>query len=63
MRKYFAAILLLLLSASLALSVQKPDEWIKYTYVLQLISPSSLDSEALAAKATKYFDSFQVVKN
>lgn len=31
MRKYFAAILLLLMSASLALSIQKPDEWIKYT--------------------------------
>lgn len=35
----------------------------KRVYVLQLISPRSLDSEALAAKATKYFDSFQVVKN
>lgn len=31
MRKYFAAILLLLLSASLALGIQKPDEWIKYS--------------------------------
>ena len=168
MRKYFAAILLLLMSVSLALSIQKPDEWIIYTspegryrasvdepgvtfmtgyfdsvsgttfsadaardamvkringtlisesaislggypgrelkvltklvpvqaaegakpaeeakpaeaiecivrarfyeadkrvYVLQFIFPKSLDSDALAAKATKYFDSFQVVKN
>jgi len=35
----------------------------KRVYVLQLISPKALDSEALTAKATKYFDSFQVVKN
>jgi len=31
MRKYFAAILLLLVSASIAVSTQKVDEWIKYT--------------------------------
>jgi hypothetical protein len=30
MRKYFAAILLLLMSASLAMSVQKPAEWVRY---------------------------------
>ena len=35
----------------------------KRVYVLQLIFPKSLDNDALAAKATKYFDSFQVVKN
>lgn len=35
----------------------------KRVYVLQFIFPKSLDSDALAAKATKYFDSFQVVKN
>jgi hypothetical protein len=35
----------------------------KRVYVLQLISPKSLESDALSAKATKYFDSFQVVQN
>ena len=35
----------------------------KRVYVVQLISPKSLENDALAAKATKYFDSFQVVKN
>jgi hypothetical protein len=35
----------------------------KRIYIVQLIFPKSLESDALAAKATKYFDSFQVVKN
>jgi hypothetical protein len=35
----------------------------KRVYVLQMIFPKSLENDALAAKATKYFDSFQVVKN
>jgi hypothetical protein len=35
----------------------------KRVYVLQMIFPKSLESEALNAKAAKYFDSFQVVKN
>ena len=35
----------------------------KRVYVLQLIFPKSLESDALTAKATKYFDSFQVVRN
>jgi len=35
----------------------------KRVYVLQLISPKSLESDSLNAKATRYFDSFQVVKN
>jgi hypothetical protein len=35
----------------------------KRVYVLQFIFPKSLESEALAVKATRYFDSFQVVKN
>ena len=35
----------------------------KRVYVVQLISPKSLENDALAAKAAKYFDSFQVVKN
>ena len=35
----------------------------KRVYVVQLISPKSLENDALAAKAVKYFDSFQVVKN
>jgi hypothetical protein len=46
MRKYFAAILLLLMSASLALSIQKPDEWIKYT------SPEGGYSVSLPAQPT-----------
>jgi hypothetical protein len=75
MTKFIFAILLLLISASFALSIQKPDEWIKYSspersyevdkrvYVLQMIFPKPLESEAVNAKAAKYFDSFQVVKN
>ena len=35
----------------------------KRVYVLQVIFPKSLESEAINARATKYFDSFQVVKN
>ncbi|SRR6266545_4603541 len=35
----------------------------KRVYVLQIIFPKSLESEAVNAKAAKYFDSFQVVKN
>jgi hypothetical protein len=35
----------------------------KRVYVLQVIFPKSLESESINAKATKYFDSFQVVKN
>lgn len=35
----------------------------KRIYVLQFIFPKSLENEAMAAKAMKYFDSFQVVKN
>jgi hypothetical protein len=35
----------------------------KRIYVLQFIFPKSLESDAVAAKAAKYFDSFQVVKN
>jgi hypothetical protein len=35
----------------------------KRIYVLQLIFPKSLESDAMAAKAAKYFDSFQLVKN
>jgi hypothetical protein len=35
----------------------------KRVYVLQIIFPKSLDGDAVSAKATKYFDSFQVVKN
>jgi hypothetical protein len=32
-------------------------------YVLQVIFPKSRESEAINARAAKYFDSFQVVKN
>lgn len=35
----------------------------KRVYVLQIIFPKSLDGDAVSAKAAKYFDSFQVVKN
>jgi len=35
----------------------------KRVYVLQFILPKSLEGDALNSKATKYFDSFQVVKN
>jgi hypothetical protein len=35
----------------------------KRIYVLQVIFPKPLESETLAAKATKYFDSFHVVKD
>jgi hypothetical protein len=35
----------------------------KRVYVLQVIFPKSLESEAINARAAKYFDSFQVVKN
>ncbi len=35
----------------------------KRIYILQVIFPKSLESEATNARATKYFDSFQVVKN
>ena len=35
----------------------------KRVYLVQFIFPKALESDALAAKATKYFDSFQVVKN
>jgi hypothetical protein len=35
----------------------------KRIYVLEFVFPKSLENDALAAKATKYFDSFQVVKN
>lgn len=35
----------------------------KRVYVLQFIFPRRLESEALVGKATKYFESFQVVKN
>ena len=35
----------------------------KRVYVLQFIFPRRLEGEALAGKATKYFDSFQVLKN
>ena len=46
MRKCVAAILFLLMSASLALSIQKPDEWIAYT------SPEGRYSVSLPAKPT-----------
>ncbi len=35
----------------------------KRVYVLQVIFPKSLESDAMNARAAKYFDSFQVVKN
>ncbi len=35
----------------------------KRIYVLQFIVPKALENEAMATKAAKYFDSFQVVKN
>jgi hypothetical protein len=35
----------------------------KRVYVVQLIFPKSLENDAWAAKAAKYFDSFQLVKN
>jgi hypothetical protein len=60
MRKYFAAILLLPMSASLALSIQKPDEWIKYTspegrYSVSLPAQPNLSTqEATAADGQKF---------
>lgn len=35
----------------------------KRVYVLQVIFPKSLDSEAMSAAGSKYFDSFQLAKN
>lgn len=35
----------------------------KRIYILQVIFPKALESDALTARVTKYFDSFQVVKN
>jgi hypothetical protein len=32
-------------------------------YVIQVVYPKSGESAALNAKAAKYFDSFQIVKN
>jgi hypothetical protein len=60
MRRYFAAILFLLMSASLALSIQKPDEWIKYTspegrYSVSLPAQPTLSTqEAAAADGQKF---------
>ncbi len=60
MRKYFAATLLLLMSASLALTIQKPNEWIKYTspegrYTVSLpAQPKLIMQEATAATGDKF---------
>lgn len=35
----------------------------KRVYVVQFIAPKSLQSDGLSAKAARFFDSFQVVKN
>lgn len=35
----------------------------KRIYILQIIFPKSLDNEETAAKASKYFESFQIVKD
>ena len=35
----------------------------KRVYILQFIFPKSLDSQAMTAEGSKYFDSFQVSKN
>ncbi|MDQ2974564.1 MAG: hypothetical protein M3R69_04020 [Acidobacteriota bacterium] len=60
MRKYFAATLLLLMSAALALSVQKPDDWIAYTSpeghysVLIPAQPTLSTQESTAANGEKF---------
>ena len=60
MRKYFAAVLLLLVSASLVLSIQKSGEWIKYTspegrYSVSLpAQPKLTMQEATAADGQKF---------
>jgi hypothetical protein len=60
MRKYIAAISLLLMSASLALSIQKPDDWIAYTspegrYSVLLPSQPTLSTqESTAANGEKF---------
>ncbi len=60
MRKYFAAILLLLMSASLALSIQTPQEWIRYNSaegrysVLLPSQPEPGTQESATAEGTKF---------
>jgi hypothetical protein len=60
MRKYFAAILLLLMSASLALSIQKPDDWTAYTSpegrysVLLPTQPTLSIQESTSANGEKF---------
>ncbi|MCA1606439.1 MAG: hypothetical protein LC775_13440 [Acidobacteria bacterium] len=60
MRKHFAPILLLLMTASIALSVQKLDEWIKYTspegrYIVSLpAEPKLATQQASTANGEKF---------